>query len=641
MTAAGIPDGPVPGYLGRVLADDGGPVGTCFQVAPGVLVTACHVLDGLGAASENSRVRVDPLAGGDSFDVAVARMDPVHDLAVLIGEVQLSATAEALTATDQMALRDEVTVTGHAEPDDCGHRYRFLNAPGEWAGWTTRDDAVPLGRMTAEALLPGMSGAPVIRDRDGAIAGVVSGRYNSTDGWLAGTVWVARTEDLAVLLAGIAEVTMRRAPLAGLVSKYLEELIGQLNADHWPQDYRFKGPALEQARIERRLAISISGGVGENGDINADDLAGRCTRLVVLGGPGSGKTWLARRMARRCAEAALEALTSGASLDKVELPLFTTCSKLLAVEQHVREAAVSSAINQMPDLGGSRVTDGLKAFFSQRNAPTLLVIDGLDDTSDPDDRLGQLRSLPLPWKIFLTSRPSSWRQRGEQLNIVKKADPAHQVGMLQPLKYPGDVEPVITQWSAEDPAQGQALIAQIASRRDLQQGATVPLMLAFYCIIGADQRLPPTLHEVRDKVVWHLLSGLWRGPGEEDADPPACAAILRGWAWKGATRDDRTGIGTWDDEIRTPRTPMSQPDRAAVNHVAIPMSPPDLKGATLRRFIHRSIREHLTADHMPPRWTPARQRKNCCTTCGMTRTGNTRHPLRSRCTRTAIRFSRS
>ena len=129
--------------------------------------------------------------------------------------------AGPLTATDQIPLRVKVTVTGHAVPDDPGHTYRFLNAPGEWAGGTTRDDAVPLGRMTSSAVVPGMSGGPVIRDSDGAVAGVVSGRYNSTDGWLAGTVWVARTEDLAVLLDGIAEVTMRRAPLAGPVDLLL------------------------------------------------------------------------------------------------------------------------------------------------------------------------------------------------------------------------------------------------------------------------------------------------------------------------------------------------------------------------------------------------------------------------------------
>ena len=74
--AAGVPDGRVPGYLGRVLDGDGGPVGTCFQVAPGVLVTAWHVLDDIGAAAEDARVRVDPLAGGEAFEAAVARLDP-------------------------------------------------------------------------------------------------------------------------------------------------------------------------------------------------------------------------------------------------------------------------------------------------------------------------------------------------------------------------------------------------------------------------------------------------------------------------------------------------------------------------------------------------------------------------------------
>jgi hypothetical protein len=50
---------------------------------------------------------------------------------------------------------------------------------------------------------------------------VVSGRYNSTDGWLEGTVWVARTEDLVVLIDGIASLPMKQAPLAGPVDVLL------------------------------------------------------------------------------------------------------------------------------------------------------------------------------------------------------------------------------------------------------------------------------------------------------------------------------------------------------------------------------------------------------------------------------------
>jgi hypothetical protein len=218
---AGVRDARVPGYLGRVLDGGGAPVGTCFQVAPGVLVTAWHVLDDIGAAADDARVRIDPLAGGEGFDAAVARIDPLRDLAVLTSDAGLPTVAGPLTATDQVPLRVPVTVTGHAVPEDRGHLYRFLDAPGEWAGGTTRDDAVPLGRMTSGAVVPGMSGAPVVCDSDGAVAGVVSGRYNSTDGWLQGTVWVARTEDLALLLDGLAELTLRQAPLAGPVDLLL------------------------------------------------------------------------------------------------------------------------------------------------------------------------------------------------------------------------------------------------------------------------------------------------------------------------------------------------------------------------------------------------------------------------------------
>ena len=106
----------------------------------------------------------------------------------------------------------------------------------------------------------------------------------------------------------------------GEVAGYLQRLIGWINTDPWPRDRRFGGPVLTPAAIERRLRVSAPGLMGDE-DLEADDLARQCRRLVVLGGPGSGKTWLAKRAARRCAEAALEELTAGADLDEVELPL--------------------------------------------------------------------------------------------------------------------------------------------------------------------------------------------------------------------------------------------------------------------------------------------------------------------------------
>jgi hypothetical protein len=285
--AVGVADARVPGYLGRVLDGGGAPVGTCFQVAPRVLVTAWHVLDDIGAAAENACVRIDPLAGGAAFDAAVARLDSLRDLAVLTSAAGLPTVAEPLWATDQVPLRVQVTVTGHAVPDDPGRTYRFLNAPGEWAGGTTRD-TVPLGRMTSSAVVPGMSGGPVVSDSDGAVAGVVSGRYNTVDGWLAGTVWVARTEDLAVLLDGIAEVTVAHRPLAGPVAGWpLDEVRDpfalEVHRPVQPEDPPPDLPALP-AYVPRDHDTEL-GSVAR-----AAEAESRSGIAVLVGGSSTGKT---------------------------------------------------------------------------------------------------------------------------------------------------------------------------------------------------------------------------------------------------------------------------------------------------------------------------------------------------------------
>lgn len=128
----------MPGYLGRVLNGAGEPAGTCFQVAPGVLATACHVLDDVGAGEIGAVVAVDPLAGGDARDATVAAIDPVADLAVLRVTVPLPATIAGLTATDGVRMGTPIVVTGVSDVDDPRHAYSHIDAPGEWAGSTTR-----------------------------------------------------------------------------------------------------------------------------------------------------------------------------------------------------------------------------------------------------------------------------------------------------------------------------------------------------------------------------------------------------------------------------------------------------------------------------------------------------------------------
>ena len=381
------------------------------------------------------------------------------------------------------------------------------------------------------------------------------------------------------------------------VAFYLATLIRWLSIDPWPQDNRFGGPVLSPAAIERKLKMKDIRHRGDQ-DVDADDLASRCVRLVVLGGPGAGKTWLAKRSARRCAEDALDALTAGASVDEVELPLFTTCSQLFAAAGSIGEAVMSSALDQLPYLGSARVA-AVRVLFAQRNGPTILVIDSLDEASGPDDRLRQADSLPLPWRIILTSRPSSWN---DQI-VIGNADDSRRVGILQPLRYPDDVEPFIRRWFADRAPQGADLIAQLANRSGLQEAATIPLILAFYCLIGDGQLLPERRSDLYARVIRRMLTGRWRDSRYRDPDGDACLETLRDWAWAAATKDPRSGVGTWAEEIAVPRARLGSAEREALDHVATPVRRDVDAGMTVRRFAHRSIREHLVAEYVATRMT--------------------------------------
>jgi tetratricopeptide (TPR) repeat protein len=198
--------------LGRVLDEAGRPVGTCFQVAPTVLVTARHVLIDAGLAAE---ALVGAEASTDGLGVGVApgqpamvvAVDAVHDLAVLVRREPLPGTVGAFVASESLPLTTDVAVTGHAVLEGTAP-LRHTTATGTWSGTAMRDDAVALARLSCRDLAQGMSGAPVVRLSDGAVVGVVSARYNPPDAWSQGTVWVARTEDVAAVLDGHAAVTL-------------------------------------------------------------------------------------------------------------------------------------------------------------------------------------------------------------------------------------------------------------------------------------------------------------------------------------------------------------------------------------------------------------------------------------------------
>jgi hypothetical protein len=374
---------------------------------------------------------------------------------------------------------------------------------------------------------------------------------------------------------------------------YLGTLIDELGTDAWVYHW-YDGSALSAATIERKLYVTS----GPERDLDADLLADQCERLVIRGDPGSGKTWLARRTARRCAERARDVLAGGSvSLDQVEIPLYTTCSDLFKAGSDIREAGVSSALELLPDMGGGRIKAVLREFFMARREPTLLVIDSLDEAYGSDKILGRARN--LPWRIMLTTRPSSWRG---QLDL-EAGNRGHRVGDIQPLRYPGDVGPFIEQWFSGRPDQGEDLAAQIASRPDLQRAATVPLILTFFCILGGSKPLPEFRTDLYRTLLRRMLDGYWHDiahpSDQQPLDRDACLRTLRDWAWSDARDrvDPVSGVGTWADEIGAKPVWLGPLTSGALDHIAPPLGrEDDDTGLISRRFIHRSVREYLVAE---------------------------------------------
>ena len=127
----------------------------------------------------------------------------------------------------------------------------------------------------------------------------------------------------------------------------------------------------------------------------------------------------------------------------------------------------------------------------------------------------------------------------------------------------------------------------------------MPLILAFYCIVGGGQLLPEFRRDLYVRVLKRMLTGRWRGSHERQANVDTCLQMLQAWAWSGAASHPVSGVGMWADDIPTERGWLREADEEALDHVATPVGPPDVDtGMTLRRFIHRSIREHLVAEHI-------------------------------------------
>ena len=110
----------------------------------------------------------------------------------------------------------------------------------------------------------------------------------------------------------------------------------------------------------------------------------------------------------------------------------------------------------------------------------------------------------------------------------------------------------------------------------------MPLILAFYCIVGGNDPLPEFGRDLYTKVLNRMLGSGWRigddtsGRNDEDSEPDAdsCLLTLRAWAWSGATSNSISGVGTWADDILVGPSQLGKADEHALDNVATPSAGP-------------------------------------------------------------------
>ncbi|WP_230196025.1 trypsin-like peptidase domain-containing protein [Streptomyces coriariae] len=532
----------------------GEPIGSGFFAAPGLVLTAAHVV---GGAGEGISVRW--------------RGSPVEVLGVEWQNPQNSPTGALWDLPDLALLRlNTDTVNDHP----CvllGDGRPGVKLLGE--GYTRglnggfAPDSV---RLEFESDRP-IDGFTVFKCKDSVVDDGLSGGalLDVTSGRVVGVIKGQRTEPVA--LGGVA------VSLAVLRDQYPDLWAANERFHYADRRWEFArlnesqttDPAqataaylqLVQQAISRRPAILPPGGsrpdihqipsvrvlplnarnsasgrddgsldemnqrdVGFDGVIRWSPLRASWRAVVLRGLPGYGKSWLLNTHAETIAGEALDRLT-GDSGDwmSVPIPIMVDCAALgrlvpaRVTQDGVLDALVMSIQQETDALDATPLDAVIRLAYADGRLVSCL--DALDEVGMADGEKVR-QALPILVergnRLLVTSRPYS--QLRTHTSSLGGCLHAEVIGFSA-----GQVFAFARGWFSGDTARGEELEAELLERPELRDLARVPLLAAFLCSLAAEgdqvRVLPTTRAQIYRSVMLGALSGRWRALGQQAVDP--------------------------------------------------------------------------------------------------------------------------
>ncbi|MEX0168989.1 trypsin-like peptidase domain-containing protein [Streptomyces sp. LMG1-1-1.1] len=489
--------------------------GTGFLIAPGVVVTCAHVVD--GAYEVRGRT-----GEGTEFALTVSDEDRYRaanglDIAFLRFEAELCSAPFVLPSpgTD---FGDRMWAYGHPKGDYRAGQWAALEYQGD--SRLTFDGSMPMPRAFGTPVGEGFSGSPVVNERTGAVCGMLA-RSN-----LAGSAH----------MVPVAEI-LARCPVPEPPTPWLHRLTDdQLRAG----GFRYPGTALRdyleaarEAADEHPYAALLadvghiplstvyvrqeaSGAAdtsttrqpGRKEPTAATSVLDNHRHVLFTGGAGSGKSSVLRRLTFTAASAWLD--------DPVHappyLPVRVTAEQLLGLP--FGEALSAAVARDLPGLRRSLPPNYFEA-APMPDVDWLVCVDGLDEVLDPEDR-GRVIQLIQRWarepclRFVVASRSLVMAEMNRLDGLRRYALlPFNETSMR------AVAEAWFTVLKAPGPARRAGELVVGLRQGRLGEAARNPLYLTMICVVAATSDLPRNpadlyrqfLHILRNKGAQRLRRG--------------------------------------------------------------------------------------------------------------------------------------